>query len=327
MKRLSIMLLILCGCSPEPRLVPGISVDAGYTRIEFKRTKVSPVAGDAGMSEFHYLTYDYSLGSWSGELGGMAVRNGDVSDPFLPADASRVYWPEGKIYSFYAAGYNDALPVDEEDVEYGTAVMLYSSGTTSILNIKNQKHNVDWMAAKVLHQEKIDGIPLQFRHIFAKVSTLNFNLESYKAWIEERELDIADIVSLSCTLSDVDEQTYVFSPGAQTLFNRESFDYRASPAQEIAGRLNLNLSAGESSAEISYYAFPGKHMLTMHIQAVDVFGNQVVDDRVLSGEITLPMGADCNLDIVLNPDVRNLDISLGTSVAAWESGGSGNVIE
>lgn len=321
------MLLLLWGCTSEPRLAPDLSDNAGLTRIVFGDSKAPAGIGDAGMSEFHYLTYDYSLGSWSGELGGTAVRSGGPSGPFLPADASRVYWPEGKVYSFFAAGYNDAIPVNEEDVEFGTAVTLYSSGTTAILIIKNPGHNVDWLAAKALHQGKVDGIPLQFRHVCAKVSALNFNLEAYKTWIENRELDIADIVSLSCTISDVDEQTFVYSADGGALFGREAFNYTSSPSHTLDGRRNLNLAAGGSSANILYYAFPGAHILTMHIQAVDAQGNQVVDDRVLSGELSLPMGADCELNITVNPYVRDLGITVITSIAAWENGGVGNVLE
>lgn len=323
MKRLSILLMLLCGCSSELHQAD-VAVGEGPARIEFSSVKTAENAGDASMSEFHYLTYDFNLGSWSGELGGMAVRSGE-SGPFLPADASRVYWPEGKIYSFYAAGYNDAQQVEEEDVEFGTAMMLYSSGTTAVLNIKNPRHNVDWMAAKVLHLEKTDGIPLQFKHVCAKVSELVFNLDAYKAWIEEKELDIADIVSLSCTLSDADEQSYVYSSDNGSLFRRESADYTASPSHSIDGQRNLNLASGGSSAGICYYAFPGKHTLTVHIQTVDADGRQVVDDRVLSGEVTLPMNSDCVLNIVVNPDARDLDVSVITTIAGWENGGSGVV--
>ncbi|MBP5567494.1 MAG: hypothetical protein J6X57_08440 [Bacteroidales bacterium] len=324
MKRLSILLFLLCACSS------GLNDDRDYpavdepTRIEFRGAKNPESTGDASMSEFHYLTYDFNLGSWSGELGGTAVRSGNAG-PFLPADASRMYWPEGKIYSFYAAGYNDALQVGAEDVEFGTAMMLYSSGTTAVLNIKNPHHNVDWMAAKVLHLEKVDGIPLQFKHVCARVSELSFNLEAYKAWIEEKELDIADIVLLSCTLSDVDEQTYVYASDNASLFKRESSDYTSSPSHQIDGSRRLNLTAGGSSAAISYFAFPGRHTITVHIQTVDSNGNQVVDDRVLSGEVNLPMNSDCALSIVINPNARDLEVGVITSAAGWEDGGTGRV--
>lgn len=315
------MLLLLCGCTSELSQVQDFPVDPGSTRIEFKGSKAPEGSGDASISEFHYLTYDFNLGSWSGELGGTAARS-DASGRFFPTDASRVYWPEGKIYSFYAAGYNDSLPVEEEEVEFGTAMMLYSSGTTATLNIKNPHHNVDWMAAKVLHQEKVDGIPLQFRHLCAKVSEISFDLQAYKAWIEEKELDITDIVSLGCTLSDADEQTYVFSSDSQTLFRRESSDYTESPAHGIDGYRSLNLAAGGSSAGISYFAFPGRHRVTVHIRTVDARGVQVVDDRVLGGEVTLPMNSDCALNIVLTPDARDLDVEVISVIAGWEAGGN-----
>ena len=321
------MLLLLCGCTSELRQTQNLTAEAEPTRIEFRGVKSSEGNGDAGLSEFHYLTYDFNLGSWSGELGGTAVRGGNDSGPFFPADATRQYWPEGKIYSFYASGYNNALTYEEEDVEFGTAMMLYSSGTTATLSIKNRHHNVDWMAAKVLHQEKVDGIPLQFKHVCARVCELIFNLEAYKAWIEEKELDISDIVSVNCSLSDVDEQTYVFSSESQSLFRRESSDYTDSPLHQIDGRRSLNLAAGGSSASISYYAFPGRHTIKIHIQAVDANGVQVVDDRVLSGEVDLPMNSDCSLNIVLNPDERKLGIAVMTSIAAWDSGGAGTVME
>ena len=325
MKRLSILLFLLCACTSELHEDRNLPAGKKPTRIEFRGTANLENAGDASMSEFHYLTYDFNLGSWSGELGGMAVRGGNASGPFLPADASRMYWPEGKIYSFYAAGYNNTLPVEEEDVEFGTAMMLYSSGTTAVLNINNPHHNVDWMAAKVLHLEKVDGIPLQFRHVCAKVSELVFNLDAYKAWIEEKELDIADIVSLSCTLSDVEEQTFVYASDNGSLFKRESFDYTSSPSYQIEGRRSLNLAAGGSSAAVSYFTFPGRHTITVHIQAVDAFGDQVVDDRVLSGEVNLPMNSDCALNIVVNPDSRDLDVGVIVGIAGWEDGGSGRV--
>ena len=327
MKKLPILLLLLSGCAPEPRAVPDKLATVGEVRIGFGGTRAPISMGGASMSEFHYLTYDYSIGAWSGELGGVAEGSGDSSAPFWPADASRVYWPEGKSYSFYAAGYNEALAVPESAVEFGTAMTLYSSGTSAILNLKNPGHNVDWLAAKVVNQGKVAGIPLNFRHVCSRISRIIYDVSAYSEWIADRELDIADIVSLGCTLSDADEQTYIYSGNDGTLFKKESSDYTSSPEHPLDGTRALNLWAGGTSAELAFYAFPGVHRLSIHIQAVNAWGNQVVDDRVMSGDITLPMNADCELTVTLNPWDRALQLEVNTSLASWELGGSGIVEE
>lgn len=306
MKRLSIILVILCGCTAEP------APDASVT---FRGVRARSRASEATVSEFHYLTYDYVLGSWVGELGGYAVADNASPGIFFPSDASRVYWPEGKTYSFYAVSYNANVPVDENDVEFGSAMMIYSSGTNAILTIKNPGHNVDWLAAKVIRQAKIDGIPLAFRHICAKISSLNFDMAAYREWIENRELDLPGINVLWCTLTDVNEQTFIYSSSAETMFNRESWNYVSSPALPLVVE------------ELPFYAFPGRHTLALRVQTVDVYGNQRIDDRVLSGEVELAMGADCELNIRINPYDRDLTIEVVTGIAAWQSGESGTVNE
>ncbi|MBR5924772.1 MAG: hypothetical protein IKZ60_04860 [Bacteroidales bacterium] len=318
MRRISILLsLFLCGCASEMIQTP---VAFGVSRAPLEM-------GDASMSEFHYLTYDYSLGSWSGELGGVAALEGNASSPFFPQDASRVYWPEGKVYSFYAAGFNDAVPVPEDDVEFGISYMMYSSGTTAVLNVRNPKHNVDWLAAKALNVEKTDGIPLTFKHIGAKISRITYDIADYRSWIEERELDITDIILAECTLTDVDEQTYIYSSDAGSVFRREYYDYSSSAARSFDGPGSLHLSESGTSVEKSYYAFPGYHTLTVHVYAVDVMGNQVIDDRTICGELFLPMNKECELTIVVNPDCRDLEIRVNTSVCSWENGSIGTVSE
>lgn len=326
MKRISLLLItFLCGCSSEYWKAPAPSPDGAPVRVEFGGTKAGAV--DAGFTEFHYLTYDYALGSWSGELGGLAVRESSASATFLPSDATRVYWPEGRTYSFYAAGYNETPSVLESDVEFGSAMILYNSGTSAVLTLKNARHNVDWLAAKRIRQEKIDGIPLNFNHICARISKLTFDLSAYKRWIVERELDIADIVALYCTITDADQQTFIYSGENGKLFQKEFADYTLADEQKLCGRMTLNLQGGGNSMSMDYYAFPGTHTLRARIQTVDADGNQVVDDRALSGMVDLPMGADCELIIRIDPLERNLGVFVSNAIAPWEEGGQGEVKE
>ena len=327
MKRFPILLLLLCGCTPAQEAVNGSDDGVGDLPVGFVRTKTPLDAGDAVMTEFHYLTYDYGLGAWSGELGGLAQCGGDASALFLPADASRVYWPEGKIYSFYAAGYNENATVQEADVEFGTSMILYNSGTSAILTLKNPGHNVDWMAAKDLRQSKIAGIPLSFKHVCPRISGVVFDVSGYREWIEARELDVASIVSLWCTITDADEQTFIYSTGSGTLFARESQDYRSSPARGLDGRRDLVMAENGTSFTTAYYAFPGMHTFSMRVQLLDIGGNQVIDDRILSGDITLPMNSDCELTVTVNPWDRDLEIRTNVSLVAWELGGYGTVEE
>lgn len=327
MKKLSILLMLLCGCSSGLRDVTGLPGDEGEVQVAFRGTKSPGEMGDADMSGFRYLTYDHNLGSWSGEFGGEAVRTGGPQGPFFPADASRVYWPEGKIYSFFAVGYNENVSVEKRDVEFGNSYTMYSSGTSAILTLKNPGHNVDWLAAKAPRQEKINGIPLNFRHVCARVGRLTFDLSAYREWFESRELDIVEIKMLSCTLTDVDEQNYIFSSSAETLFNKESWDYRGSATRALDGERLLGLADNGCSYARNYYAFPGIHVLSMRIQALDSGGNQRIDDRTLSAEVMLPMGADCELNIRVNPYDRDLTIEVATGIAHWQSGGVGSVNE
>ena len=78
---------------------------------------------------------------------------------------------------------------------------------------------------------------------------------------------------------------------------------------------------------MDYYAFPGVHTLRARIQTVDAGGNQVVDDRALSGTVTLPMGADCELMIRIDPLERELGVFVSNAIAPWENGGEGVVME
>lgn len=323
MKRLSILLILLCGCSPGLR--DDTCGPEDDVRVVFGITKAPVGTGDADMTGFRYLTYDHVLGSWSGELGGEAVRSGGPQGPFLPADASRVYWPEGRTYSFYAAGYNDLVTVGEGDVEFGSAYTIYSSGASAILTLKNPGHNVDWLAAKTPGQEKIDGIPLTFKHVCSRLGRLTIDLASYRQWLVGRELDIADVKLIQCTLSDAAEQSYIFSSSTETMFNRESWDYTAAAAVSLSGERSLGLENDGCSIDLGYYAFPGSHTLSLRIQTVDYLGNQCIDDRTLSGVVTLPMGADCELMLDIPPESRDLTIEVICGIAAWDSGGSGTV--
>ena len=326
MRRISLLLItILCGCSSDSWETPAPNSAGDPVRIEFGGTKAGAV--DAGFTEFHYLTYDYALGSWSGELGGLAVRESSASARFLPSDATRVYWPEGRTYSFYAAGYNQTPSVLESDVEFGSAMILYNSGTSAVLTLRNARHNVDWLASKQIRQGKIDGIPLKFSHVSARISKLTFDLSAYRRWIVERELDIEDIVALYCTITDADQQTFVYSGENGRLFQKESADYTMADEHSLCGRKSLNLQGGGNSLAMDYYAFPGVHTLRARIQTVDADGNQVVDDRALSGTVTLPMGADCELMIRIDPLERELGVFVSNAIAPWENGGEGVVME
>jgi hypothetical protein len=325
MKRIPLLLLLMCGCSSEYWNAPAPSPDDGPVRLEFGGTKAG--AGDADLTEFHYLTYDYALGSWSGELGGRAVRESAGSPTFLPSDATRVYWPEGRTYSFYAAGYGDDASVTEQDVEFGTSMILYNSGTSAVLTIKNVRHNVDWLAAKLVRQGKIYGIPLKFNHICARISKLTFDLSAYRKWIEERELDIADVELMFFTITDADQQTFIYSNENGKLFQRESADYTMADAHSLEGGRMLGLYSNGSSSAVSFYAFPGVHSLRARVRTVDAHGNQVVDDRALSGTVTLPMGVDCELKIKIDPVDRALGVFVSNAIAPWENGGAGTVSE
>lgn len=304
MKRILIILLALCGCAREP---------VKEAPFVFRGTKAGN--SNTSVSDFHYLTYDYVLGSWVGELGALAVPDAGTPGLFVPADATRVYWPEGKTYSFYAVGYNAAQTVDESDVEFGSSMMLYSSGTSAILIVRNPGHNVDWLAAKAVRLGKTDGIPLAFRHICARISNISLDLSAYYEWLQARELDIVDIRMVHCTLTDAEEQTFIYSSSSESMFNRESWDYMSSPARML------------DPENLPYFAFPGRHKLEMRVQTVDRTGAQRIDDRVLSGEVSLPMGSDCELSVRINPDDRNLTIEVVAGIAAWQSGGSGIVNE
>ena len=306
MKRLLLIMLVLCSCSKEATL---------ETPIVFTGTKAGETGNAARLSEFHYLTYDYVLGSWVGELGSLAVPGGSSSGLFVPADASRVYWPEGKTYSFYAVGYNADVVVEDSDVEFGSSLMMYSSGTSAVLMIRNPGHNVDWLAAKNVHLGKTDGIPLLFKHICAKIGSITLDLSAYEAWLAERELDIAEEKVVYCTLTDAEEQTFIYSADEGTLFNKSSWDYTASPARTL------------DADKLPYYAFPGRHILELRIQTLDSEGIQRIDDRVLAGEVTLPMGTDCELNIHINPHDRDLEIKVIAGIAAWQSGDVGIVNE
>jgi len=324
MKRLPVALLILCSCTAEP---DGPVLSADPVPFEFGRTKAGSSADDARLPEFHYLTYDHVTGNWSGEFGGVAMPAPGSADVYLPADAARVYWPEGKVCSFYAAAYNEKVPVSEEDVEFGVSMVLYSSGTSALLVLKNPGHNVDWLVARNLRQGKIRGIPLNFVHTGARIGRVSFDLSEYRSWAERRELDFADIRLLSLTVSDADEQNYVFSASEGSLFNRDSYDYRASADHTLLTDRLLGLWRGGDSFETSYYAFAGSHKLKLHIQAIDAEGNQVVDDRSFEADATLPMGADCELRIKILPDDRDLQLDVLFGIASWEAGGEGTVSE
>ena len=63
------------------------------------------------------------------------------------------------------------------------------------------------------------------------------------------------------------------------------------------------------------------------METVDRTGAQRIDDRVLAGEVLLPMGADCGLNVRINPDDRDLTIEVVAGIAAWQYGGSGIVNE
>ena len=324
MKRLSVALLILCSCASEPGQY-NPSVDP--VPLKFGGTRSAAAVDDAGLTEFHYLTYDHETGNWSGEFGGLALPDDESPGTFLPADASRVYWPEGKNYSFYAAGYNSNVSVGEDDVEFGTSMMLYSSGTSALLVLKNPGHNVDWMAAKTLRQEKIRGIPLNFRHIAARVRTVSFDLSEYLDWIRDRELDIADIKLVTLDMTDADEQNYVFSPESGSLFTRQSYDYGSSASHMLMQDRMLGLVRGGDAFDVSYYAFAGIHSIALRVQTVDESGRQVIDDRSFSASLTLPMGGDCEIRIKILPDDRDLHLEVTFGIEDWQSGGSGTVNE
>ena len=97
--------------------------------------------------------------------------------------------------------------------------------------------------------------------------------------------------------------------------------------QKLCGRRTLNLQGGGNSMSMDYYAFPGTHTLRARIQTVDADGNQVVDDRALSGMVDLLMGADCELIIRIDPLERNLEVFVSNAIAPWEEGGQGEVKE
>jgi len=291
----------------------------------FSASKAGAGGNDASMSEFHYLTYDHSLGSWSGELGSTAVLGNDSF--FYPSDAFKMYWPEGKTFSFYAVGFNESVAVPASSVEFGSAMMLYSSGASGLLRLLNPGHDVDWLAAKTLHQEKTSGVTLVFRHVMAHICRLRFDLSEYKTWVLENELDIEALEFLDCSLSDVEEQSFIFSSDDNALFRKEGWDYRTSPYRVLDGNRSLDIFQENACVDLSYYAFPGKHRLRIRLRLLDAGGNQVIDDRILSGELELTMGSDNELRIKIEPNDRPLDIQAVAILAGWDSQAEGTVSE
>ncbi len=319
-----LMILLLCGCDPSQVQVPGHELPGDAPPLAFAVSKAGGAWPDAAMSEFHYLTYDYNLGSWSGELGGTAVLD-EARGSFHPSDAMNIYWPEGKRYAFFAAGYNENLPVSPSVVEFGSGMMLYSSGSSALLSLRNPGHDVDWLAGKALQQASSEEVPLCFRHILSRISGLRFDLSDYKAWMREKELETLRIESMGCSLSDVDEQVFIFTMDDGNLFLKESWDYTAAALHTLDGRRRLDQTSG--AVPVEYYAFPGTHCFRMRFCLLNRSGTQVVDDRMLSGNLTLPMGSDCELRIKIVPDDGPLCIEVAASLPGWNQGGEGTVSE
>ena len=324
MKRPAILLLLMGACNPAQMQDPG-SQPRGDRPLEFAISKAGQGQDEASMSEFNYLTYDFNLGSWSGVMGSTAICSEDGK--FRPSDAGVLYWPEGKTFSFFAVGYNENVPVPASAVEFGSGMMLYGSGSSGLLSLKNPGHDVDWLAAKSLYRSASESVSLQFRHVCARISRLRFDLTDYRDWIHARELDVASIESMGCSLSDADEQVFVFSTDATSLFRKESWDYTSSASRSLDGRRNLGLASGSCCVDLSYYAFPGLHRIQMRLRLRGSGGLPVIDDRQLSGEVLLPMGCDCELTIKVNPDDRPLDVRLSAVLPGWDQGGNGNVLE
>ena len=307
MCRISVALALLCSCEKQ----------------EYSARSAVRFLERGSQSGFCYAVYDESMRIWTSELGSMAVRSDGTENLYNPYDASRTYWPEGRVYSFFAAGCDGVVP------EQGSCSFV-REGADLTLEICNPGHDRDFLAAKAVNQGKTDGVSLDFKHAGARITSLNMKPEAWLAWLSKRGMSaVADLIISSVTISDAESQEYRFSRSGSTLFVEDSFDYRESPAVELDGLsgCSAGLRIRGTSLPVSYYTFPGMHTLKISFHAVGYGGNMLLGEKTLSGMFSVAAGESASLDVALDPVNDTLVIGLGLNVSNWQNGGNGIVNE
>lgn len=281
------------------------------------------LSGAVSLHGFSYAVYDESFRAWTSELGSRAVRSDGTDPDYFPYDASRTYWPEGHVYSFFAAGCDAVEPGEG-------ACSFIRDGENVALELFNPDHDRDFLAARALNRSKVSGVSMEFRHVGAKLSSLNIKPDAWLAWLDSRELGtVADLIITSVKISDAESQEYRFSRTGTALFTEESFDYGSSP-DVVAGALSgcsAGLRTKGTSLPVNYHTFPGRHRLSISFHAVTYSGAAVLGEKTLSGYFTIGQGESASVDVTLDPVNDTLEISLAFDVAAWENGGAGQVYE
>lgn len=305
--RFSVVLALLCGCEKQ----------------EYPQARAIRFLEKGTQSGFRYAVYDESLQVWTSELGSSAVRSDGTGNLYDPYDATRTYWPEGRVYSFFAAGCDGLIP------DAG-ACSFVRDGQDLTLELFNPGHDRDFLAAKAVNQSKVDGISMEFRHAGARITNLNMKPEAWLGSLTEKGMAaVADLIISSVTITDAESQEYLFSRSGSSVFVEDCFDYRDCPAVEIGGLsgCSAGLRIKGTTLPVSYYTFPGTHTLSVSFHAVGYGGNTLLGEKTLSGVFSINAGESAALDIVLDPVNDALVIDLGFTISNWQNGGNGQVNE
>lgn len=266
---------------------------------------------------FVYQVYDETLHEWTSELGSRAVRREGAEPLFNPCDAARMYWPEGHVYSFFAAGSASGEP------DAGSIVFTREGNALSV-RIFNPGHDKDYMAARSLFRSKTAGVEMDFCHLCARISSIRINPGAWLEWLEAKELDaVAELRLSGASISDADNADYVFSRRDGCVFEENAPDYRSSlfVSLESLSGVSAGLRSGGQTLPADYYAFPGRHSLKMSFRQLGYDGRELLPERILCGEFSVSAGESVALEVAPDPSGNTLGISVGYQVADWRNAG------
>lgn len=93
------------------------------------------------------------------------------------------------------------------------------------VTLTNPFNATDFVVGSAVDQGPKNTVPMNFSHALARIESVTIDYGSYRTWVQERGVDLSEMVIVSYELNDPAEATYTFNPNGSPVLTQESHDW------------------------------------------------------------------------------------------------------
>lgn len=93
------------------------------------------------------------------------------------------------------------------------------------VTLTNPFNATDFVVGNAVDQGPKTTVPMNFTHALARIESVTIDYGSYRTWVQERGVDLSEMVIVSYEFNDPAEATYTFNPNGSPVLVQENHDW------------------------------------------------------------------------------------------------------